>query len=198
MPRRRRIVRATFGKDPIKHAHTIVEVHGQGSPAVLARTLLTSATGDRSLDGSGQTIQDSATTGESCLIGSVTKYLNIIIQSVITNDGFTTNAQGFVEWAIVFSNEVSITPLVTNTGVQTLGVICSRMFRGDCLMTGQFPVGHVQPMVETISLKLPKKCIKTRIGNNVTLFWIYRSNDTTDLESNTIKSTVSCHFKNYN
>jgi len=193
---RKRIYRATKGKDGIKHSATLISVHGNGSNVqemVLAETTV----GDRSLDGSGQTIRESATTGNLVQTSDIIKYINLKIQSTVTQAGEDQFANGFIEWAIVFRREVDIPIPSTNLGTLTLPVIATRMFRGDCLMTGTFPIAFTLPNQTDIMLKLPKKAIKFMIGNQLKLYFIFRSGQSTDLETDTIKTLTSTIFKVY-
>jgi len=199
MPRfRRRIKRVTMGKDPIKQAHTLVTLHGNGSN-VSEFLLYETRTGDRSLDGSAQSTKLGGSTSQVVEISDIIKYVNIVIQTAITEAGQTNqdDTQGWLEWAVVWRNEVSIPIPSTNLGTETIGVLASRMFRGDCLMTGQFPVSVNLPNVQPITIKLPAKAIKQKIGNELTLYFHFRASNSTDLTTDTVKSITSTHFKTY-
>jgi len=196
--RRRRIKRLTMGKDPIKHAHTLVSIHGNGSLVQEFEIILTN-TGDRSLDGSTQVIQAEANTGKNVQISDIVKYVNIIIQSAATAEEEVTEGirNGWIEWALVWRNEVDIPIPATNIGTLTLGVIANRMFRGDCLMSGQFPVAQGLPNIAELKVKLPSKAIKWKIGAELKLYFIFRDAVTTDVQTNTIKTVTSALFKAY-
>jgi len=196
--RRRRVKRMTMGKDPVKHSHTLVQVIGNGSN-VNASTIIITGAGDRSLDGTFKSIQQNATTSDQVSVSDIVKYVNIILQGAITAEGNNgnTSTQGWVEWALVWRDEVFIPIPSTNLGTQTLGDIANQMFRGDCLMTGQFPVSVNLPNVETITVKLPKKAIKWHIGDSLALYTSFRDADTTDLQTDTVKLLNSYHFKVY-
>ncbi len=196
--RRRRIKRQTMGKDPVKHSHSIVSVVGNGS-AVVTLGLIQTGAGDRSTDGAAKAIQSGSNTGKIVAVSDIIKYTNVIIQAAITAEGAqqNSNTQGWVEWALVFRNEQLVSIPSTNIGTQTLGDICSQMFRGDCLMTGQFPVSVNLPNIEVISLKHPKKAIKWSIGSQLVLYTMFRDADTTDLQTDTVKIVKSAHFKVY-
>jgi len=196
--RRRKILRATMGKTPIKHSRTLVTVIGQGS-SVGQLTLIKTNTGDRSLDGTAKVIQEQGSTGDTVQVGEVTKYVNIVLQAAITEEGQTTqnDMQGWIEWAVVWRNEVDIPIPSTKLGTQALQDIAMQMFRGDCLMTGQFPVSVNLPNVQTVTIKLPKKAIKWKLGNELTLRTHFRSSNTTDLDTNTVKLILFHYFKSY-
>ena len=194
--RRRKIKRATMGKEPIKHSLTLVATHGQGS-AVQVQKLLRTFVGDRSLDGSAQTIQSEANTSNMTRVGDVVKYINVLLQSAITDAGVAINSQGWIEWAIVWSNQAAPAIPSTNLGTTNLGVIANRMFRGDCLMTGCFPVSVNLPNTEKIILKLPEKAVKQKIGNELNLFFHYRSATSTDVDTTSTRTISSALYKVY-
>ncbi len=193
---RRRTRRVTLGKEAIKHSHTRVDVIGNGS-AVTTLGLIQTGAGDRSTDGTESTIQNSANTGKILLVSDIVKYINIIIQAATTQAGKTSSTMGWVEWAVVWRNEELVTIPSTNIGTKTLGDIASQMFRGDCIMTGQFPVAEFLPNQTVIPLKLPKKAVKWKIGNQLVLYFLFRDSDVTNLETDTIKVISSAHFKVY-
>ncbi len=187
-----------MGKDAIKHSDTLVQTVGNGSNVsqyVICRT----GVGNRTLDGSVQTIQDSSNTGQFLQVSDIVKYFNIILQAAITEAGSdqNTQTQGWIEWAITWRDESTVNIPSTNLGVKTLGDICTQMFRGDCLMTGQFPVSVNLPNVERILLKVPQKAIKWKIGNELVLNTIFRSAEVTDLSTDTVRLVKSTHFKVY-
>ncbi len=199
MPFRRRIKRQTMGKVAVKHSQTLVSLIGNGSSVTQRGFLFTNA-GDRSADGSGQDIQDKANTTNIVQVGTVVKNVRIELQAAITpagNDG-NTSTQGWIEWAVVWRDEATINIPVNQLGVQTLGDIAQQMFRGDCLLTGNFPVSVNLPNQQTILLKLPKKCTKWNLGDTLLLYMIFRDADTTDLQSDTVKLISSYFFKAYN
>jgi len=194
--RRRRIYRATQGKDGIKVGSSLTTVHGNGSD-VQEFGIISTSTGDRSLDGGTQTTRENANTGGRVQISDIVKYVNLEIKSVVTEDGETAFTNGFIEWAVVWRNEVSIPIPSTNIGTLTLATIATRMFRGDCLMTGSYPMAHTLPNIQNVVIKLPKKAIKQKIGNELTLYFMFRDGNTTDLQTTTIKTITSSMFKVY-
>ncbi len=188
-----------MGKTGIKHSHTLIKVIGNGS-SVSNDILIQTRSGERSVDGSNQSYQTQGNLTTDVMAGDVVKYLNVILQTAVTSDGNdgNTQTQGWVEWALVFANEKETPIPSTNIGLQTLGDICSKMFRGDCLMSGQFPVSVNLPNVETIQLKLPRKASTFKIGSIITLYTMFRDSDITNLQTDTIKLVVSEHYKSYN
>ncbi len=197
--RRRRIKRVTMGKDPIKHSQTAVSTIGGGS--IPGDTILIKTTvGNRSLDGSTDAIQSQANTAINVMVSTIVKYLHLTIKAAVTEEGQTAqnDTQGWIEWAIVFREEVAIPIPSTNTGINTLGDIATKMFRGDCLMTGSFPVSVNLPNQTQIQLKLPKKAVKWRMGAELTLYTLFRSSNVTDLETNSVRLIQDWGFKAYN
>ncbi len=196
--RRKRIIRATMGKEPIKHSHTQVSVIGNGS-IVGQRGLIRTNAGERSADGSPVVIRDSSTTSTLVQVGDVVKYINIVLQTAVTTEGNDpqSQTQGWLEWGLVWRDEITKTIPTTSLGTKTLGDICMQMFRGDCIMTGQFPCSVNLPNVQEIKIKLPKKAIKWHLGDELTLYTIFRDADTTDLQTDTVKLVLSAFFKAY-
>ncbi len=133
------------------------------------------------------------------MVGDVVKYINIVIQSAITEEGQTAqnDTQGWLEWAVVWRAEVDIPIPSTNLGTKTIGDLATAMFRGDCLMTGQFPVSVNLPNVEVIQLKLPKKATVYKLGNVLSLYYAFRSSNVTDLTTDTVRVVNTTKFKAY-
>jgi len=187
-----------MGKDPIKQAHSLVSLVGNGSN-VTEFLLYETRTGDRSVDGSAQSTKLGGSTSQVVEISNIIKYINIIIQGAITEAGQTMqdDTQGWVEWAVTWREQSSQQIPSTNLGTETLGVLASRIFRGNCLMSGQFPVSVNLPNVEKILIKLPKKMVKIKIGDEMILQLHFRSSNSTDLTTDTVKIISSAHFKVY-
>ncbi len=188
-----------MGKEAIKHSTTLVSTIGNGSNAG-AFELITTTAGDRSLDGEPKVIQTEASTGNKVMVGDVVKYVNVILQAAVTEEGQTAqnDTQGWLEWAITWRNEVTVNIPSTNLGTRTLGDIVTSMFRGDCLMTGEFPVSVNLPNVQRVMLKLPKKSIKFKLGCELILHTHFRSSNVTDLNTDTVRLIQSEIFKAYN
>lgn len=188
--------RQTQGKDAVKHSHSAVAVIGNGS-TVSADNIYLTGGGNRSVDGSPKVIQQGANTGATCSVSDVIKYVNIILQGAMSATGVSSNTQGWIEYAVVFRQEIFVAIPTTNLGTKTLGDIASQMFRGDCLWTGQFPISVNQPNVQEVKIKLPKKCNKVHLGDNLILYSIFRDAVITDLQTDTVKLIKSYHFKVY-
>ncbi len=196
MVRRRRIRRQTMGRTAVKHSHTFVGIIGNGS-LVGTDTIYQTGAGDRSLDGSEKAIQSDSTTGAKCAVGDLIKYVTIHLQGAVTQAGEGAFTQGWIEWAVVFRNEVFIPIPTTNLGIQTLGDIATQMFRGDCLMTGCFPTSLNLPNCQDILVKIPDKARVLKLGTNLDIYTIFRDANTTDVATNTVKLINSYNFKVY-
>lgn len=193
--RRRRIIRKTMGKEPIKHSNTIVGNIGNATVNPIVLSLRESTVGARSTTGSVQTIRTSANTDSLCQVGDICKYINITIQASPRVSG-AANA-GWIEWAIVSQTGTWAWPSNTNLGTQTFADVCTKQFRGDCLYTGAIPLGTVQPVVQDVRFKLPPKIIKQLIGGYLHLFAIFRSSSSTDTQTDSTRVVMSCLYKNY-
>jgi len=134
------------------------------------------------------------------MVSTIVKYLNITLQGAVRTSEEPQNedVQGWIEWAVVWRDEVEIPIPVTNIGTKTLMDIAMQMFRGDCLLTGTFSVSHNLPNVANITIKLPKKAIKWRLGDELTLYTIFRAANTTDLTTDTVRLMITHFFKAYN
>ena len=194
--RRKRIIRRTMGKDAIKKSFTLIDNIGNGSPVGVLPAIIVPGRNDA---GGVAVIRDTQNTSTTCNVGDVVKYVNFIIQV-----GARSQAQmedddnnGWLEWAVVFQKENVPSIPTTNLGVKNLGMIAMASFRGDCLMTGQFPVGTTQPMTQEISIKIPKTKVKLQLGSSMILFTIFRSVNVTDLRTDSHRAVVSTFYKNY-
>ncbi len=195
--RHKRIIRRTLGKEPIKKSVTKVDTIGNGSN-VNGITLLFSAS-SRSATGDTTTVRDDQNTGSTANIGDICKYMNICIEAGNRAD-VEPNAEdnnGWLEWAIVYQKETSGFPGNTNLGTQTLGDICAKTFRGNCLLTGCIPVGNTQPIAQDITIKIPKNYIKVQQSSIMQLFYYFRSVNSTDLRTDSLKVILSAMYKLY-
>ncbi len=199
--RHRTRLRQTFGKDPVKHSSTLVDDTGAGVGSFFAHVIYKTDVGQRIVSGAVQSIRQKETTEEEVMIGDIVKYVNICLQcSPRGADPTILNENaGWLEWAVVWQQEATtlIVPTVANIGVLTLGVICSHVFRQNCLMTGCFPIGTRQAMAQDIKIKLPKKCTKILMGSRLTCLCYIRTSKTTDTRTDSHRLIASSHFKSY-
>ncbi len=191
---RRRIVRRTMGKDPIKKSLTVLANVGQGStPAALNVVNVT----ERTSDGASVTIRDSQNISSAANVGDIVKYVHLVIQAANRDANVEPGDAGWLEWAVTFQKETITSIPTTNTGTLTLGVIAQRMFRGDCLMTGQIPVGSIQPITQEIMIKIPKNKVKLQLGSNLQFHTFFRSTDSTDMRTDNVRLVKSAFYKLY-
>jgi len=194
--RRRRIKRATLGKESVKKSGTLIT--SPIGPASPISQLILIDTPVRSTTGSEIAIREGQDTGSSANVGNVIKYVNIHIQSgardaVEPED----DTSGWLEWGIVKYKEIFTLPPNTNLGTNTLGDTLTKQYRGDCLLTGNVPVGGDTPNNAEIMLKLPKNFCKMQLGSQLVMYWHFRSvnNASTAIDLN--MTVVSYNYKLY-
>lgn len=200
MPRHRRIVRRTMGKEGIRKSTTIVANIGQGSATVASLTIATTDVGARTTLGAATTIRDSQTNDNIANVGDIIKYINLCIQvgaRWITGDVATKDDNGWLEYAIIKYNKGVDVPAVTNIGTKTLGDICTKVFRGDCLWTGCMPIGSAQPNTLDIRIKIPKVHVKMQQGSITALYFWFRSVNTADVRTDSHRIIASALYKCY-
>jgi len=191
---RRRIVRRTMGKDPIKKARTVISNQGNGSPPDALQVFTVP---ERSADGGSVTIRDSQNTGTIANVGDICKYVHFVIQAANRDTNVEPGDSGWLEWAITYERESQTVIPSTNIGTITLGTIAQQMFRGDCLMTGQIPIGSIQPITQEIMIKIPKNKVKLQLGSNMQFWTYFRSTDSTDMRTDSIRLVKSLFYKLY-
>lgn len=194
---RRRIRRVTMGKDAIKKSGTLIAGSIGPSSAITAVTLITTPLG-RSSDGTVQTIREDQDTSNICNVGDICKYINIHLQcgardSVEPED----DTSGWLEWGVVKYKEGLINPSNTNLGIQTLGDVLTQTFRGDCLMTGNFPVGGDIPNSIEIVVPVPKQNVKQQLGSRIVIYLHYVSVNNASVAVDLASLRVSWNYKLY-
>ncbi len=193
----RRRVGITRFKTGIQHARTKLVNSGSGSISDTFEVLETSG-GARSLTGTGITIKESATTGEVINVGDIVKYINLFVETgPRNNQGVAQDRTGWLEWAFVCVKESETTVPITTVGTETLGVICTNMFRNECIFTGSIPQGVDIPNYAEIKIKIPKFKQKIRLGDEwrfITYFRAVSSSATGVVETRQVKSFM---FKSY-
>ncbi len=156
----------------------------------------------RDVTGSQQTIRDSANTATLCNVGDVVKYVNICLEAAarelpMENDDASMN-NGWLEWALVYTKEqVQLAVPSTNLGTETVGDICAKMFRGDCLITGCIPVGAYQPIVQDIKIKIPTNKVKLQLGSTLKLISHLRTISAADVRTDSHRYIQSTMYKCY-
>ncbi len=191
---RKKIVRKTMGKEPIKKSSTSLENMGQGSSVGSMQLIVVP---ERSSDGGTTDIRDKQNTSTLANVGDIIKYVHIVLQAGNRDTNVEAGDTGWLEWAVTFEKEKETQIPSTNTGILTLGVIAQRMFRGDCLLTGQIPVGSIQPITQEIMIKIPKNKVKLQVGSTMNLHTLFRSVNSTDVRTDNIRLIKSTFYKLY-
>ncbi len=194
--RRRRIKRQTMGKDPIKKSGTFIAGAIGPASVITAVTLNTTPLG-RDSAGADSTIRDSQTTSNLSNVGDIIKYINIHLQCGARNASPEDDTSGWLEWAIVKYRESVVQPVNTNLGIKTLGDVCTQTFRGDCLLTGNFPVGGDTPNNAEITLKVPKVATKMQLGSAILIYCHFVSTNNASVAEDLASLRVSWNFKAY-
>ena len=181
----------------IAHADTNITTTGGGTAPSKTNVLETEA-GARTLTGAQQVIQDNANTGELCRVGDTVKYVNLFIEAAPRSTATTpAESMGHIEWAFVCVKETETAVPITNLGTVTLGVICNRMYRNECIWTGDFPIGLNQPNSMHAMIKIPRSKQTIRIGDEWRFIHWFRSWDSTNDDLNNVKVVKSWMFKTY-
>ncbi len=192
--------RQTAFLNPIKHASTLVDNTGSGVGSFFGHQIYRTQVGARADTGAVVTIQNSKNTEDFLNVGDVVKYVNICLEACPRGANPTNDNDNcaWLEWAVVWERELNRPPTVANIGVLTLGVVCSHVFRENCLMTGCFPLGTKQAMSQDIKIKLPTRCCKLKMGDRLTCYCYVRTSVTTDARTDSHRLIASSHFKAYN
>ncbi len=183
------------GKLGIAHAGTLLSNIGHGSVPTEFEVLETEA-GTRTLTGASQTITDSRSTAEVVNIGDIVKYINLFIQ-ISSRSSIDEDRQGWLEWAFVCVKESEASIPITNLGVDTLGVCANRMYRNECIYTGNIPCGMAVPNSLDIKIKIPKSKQIIRFGDEWRFYVFWRSNNSADMSTIDMRCVQSFMYKAY-
>ncbi len=182
----------------MQHAGTVVGNAGGGAiPA--EQVILKTAAGARNVTGANQDVTTERDTGNKCNIMDCVKYVNLFIQ-VGSRDGQGSNEddrQGWLEWAFVCVKETETNVPITTLGVQTLGVVCTNMFRNECIYTGCIPVGTKQPNSIPIQIKIPSTKQFLKIGDEWRFITYFRDLRATATETASVRLIKSFIYKGY-
>ncbi len=187
-----RKVRQTRGKLGIKHAASFINNVGSGSIPT-AFTMVEVDAGARTE--THQAIKGNADTDETCEVGDLVKYINAHIQ-VAPRNGAQPDV-GWLEYAVVWQQEDMTKITITNMGTQTLGETATNLFRNDCLWTGNIPTSKTAASSAEMVIKCPKQHLYMKIGGSYILYCYYRSNLSTDVQTDNMRLIQSCNFKAY-
>ncbi len=193
----KRVRRATMGKDPVKKSGTLVASPIGPSSAITEFTLIKVGV-SRSADGSSQTIRENQNTDSLANVGDIVKYINIHIQTG-ARDAIEPedDTSGWLEWGIVKYKESTISPSNSQLGVKTLGDVLTQSFRGDCLLTGNIPIGGDTPNNAEIVLKVPKTMVKMQLGSEIRLYVHMRSVNAASTAVDLATAILSFNYKLY-
>ncbi len=195
--RRKRRVRKTMGKNPVKHTDSAILTTGPGVATNLDRTeLIALDQGSRTTSGATLNLQGNITTDNICQVGDCIKYINVRIAGAGKTDAF--NNSGWVEYAIVKQKETELEIPTTNIGTNTLPDLATKIFRGDCIWTGSFPIANNQPNQVDLHIKLPKEFQRCNLGQRLDLFTYTRSVNSADVTNNTRTIWITTQFIGYN
>ncbi len=192
MPRRFKRRSMSMQKS-VKHSGTFLANVG-ASTVPESLIIVKTSGGPRSDDGAPQTIQSSASTDENCRTGDKVKLVNLHIQCGPRDAAANADKEGWLEWAFVLVRESEKSIPITRLGVQTLGDIATAMYRGECIFTGNFPIGTVQPASQEIILKIPKSKQSIKLGDEWRFVTSFRSTDSTSTSVNAVRLIKSYNY----
>ncbi len=191
--------KATLGLQSVKHSDTDILTIGSASiPSEII--ILDLEGGARTVDGSTKDIAAHFNTASECQVGAVVKFMNIIIQAAVRPfeaDASSNNSLGWCEWAVVMVKRTETSVPITNIGLQTLGDICSKMYRNECILTGCIPMSIRNPNCTNLSIKVPKFKQKLVDGDEWRLYIYYRDVLATAAGLTTSRVVVQRNFKSY-
>ncbi len=193
--RKRGILRT---KSHEKHSDTLVSTIGPGTATVTKLVVRETEQGDRDPTGATDTIQLGRGNNEECNQGDTCKYVNLHMQAGprVVGEGNAIN-NGWLEWAFVCKKASDPEPTTTNTGTNTLGDVCTKYFRNECIYTGNFPIGGQQPNSAEVTIKIPKTKATLRTGDEWALYYIIRTVSATETATNSFRVITSFNYINY-
>ncbi len=175
MPFRRRMKRATLGKEPRIMGKSLLNTLLTNVPEIsqlIVPSEFVSASGT-------DAILADADTKQICSPNSMCKYINIKFE--ISSDQETAPENpGWLEYCLVWFDEQKTAPTVdaditSNITTQTLPDICRNLFRGNCIWFDTFPVATGIPICPTVSIKIPTKFVKQKRGRGLAILSNFRS-----------------------
>ncbi len=182
-----------------QHSGTKVHTIGPGTVITPEHLIRDSEVGARDPAGANDTIQLGRGFGEECNIGDWCKYVNIFIQVAARNifDPILPTHTGWLEYAFCCIKADTAPPTGVNLGTSTLGDVCTKYLRHDCLMTGFVPVGALQPNGVALHIKIPKAKVKLTVGDEWILFLSARTASATETATDTFRVITSFIYRNY-
>ncbi len=190
----RKVRRTLRGKSYEKHSDTLIATIGPGTVAATALLVRDTEQGARDATGATDTIQLGRGNNEECNQGDVCKYVNLSIQAGPREHNVE---MGWIEWAFCLMKNVELPPANTLSGTNTLGDICTKYLRNNCIYTGSIPVGKAQPVTQVIQLKIPRTRQRLVTGDEWFLFVRARTVDVTETATDSYRVILSFNYKNY-
>jgi len=187
--------RTTLGKASEQHSDTKVFTIGPATDPVSEFIIRDTQQGARLPDGDTDTIQLGRGNNEECNVGDTCKYLNVFIEVGPRLEQITST--GWVEWALCMHKQSDAPPGNTNLGTNTLGDVCTKYLRNECILTGSIPVGKAQPNYQEIKVKVPKFKQVLRTGDQYILYLHARTVSATETATNTFRVLCSFIYRNY-
>ncbi len=192
MPRRF-LSRRTSTKKSVKHSGTFLDnVGNSGGPETFI--ILKTGGGPRSIDGSPQTIQSFLSTDEDCKTADIVKLVNLHLQCGPRQNVNASDREGWMEWALILVRENETAMPSTRLGVQTVGDVATNMYRGECIFTGNMPVGGEQPGSQEISLKIPKSKQHIKLGDEWRWVTNFRCTESTSVNTGAVRLIKSYNY----
>lgn len=179
----------------VAHAGTIIANIGSGS-TVGKLIMVETEVGARTTTGGAQSTKSFSSTDETCNIGDLIKYINVNMQIAPRVSG-GTDANGWLEFAVVAKREADADVPNTQIGNLTLGNIAKNMYRNECIWTGFIPCGDSMPNGVQLHIKVPKAKQYLKIGDTIVLFYYWRSNLSTSVLTDSNRFIGSYMYKAY-
>lgn len=196
MARRNNRLKLHQTRSSVQHVDTIVSSVGAASaPATMV--VMDLEAGARPTTGGTTTIQVGQGTNEECNMGAVIKYINLFLQAAPRTAGTVDERNGWIEWALVMCQESDTVVPITLLGTQTLMQVCTNMFGGECIYTGNMPIGSTQPNSKDITLKVPKHKQILKRGDQWRFITSFRDTVVTATETDAIRLVKSFLYKSW-
>ncbi len=195
MPGRRRIVRRTLGKEPRMMSRTLITDDITGTASLIE---IVSPTINAGGVGTGDVLEN-ADTAKIVSPNSIIKYINIRFQSGLRD--VAPRSPGFVEYAVVIFEEQQSLPtldaiITAGMGTQTVGDLCTNLYRGNCIWQGAFAISEQVPGVLDLKIKIPNKWCKMKRGMYIMLVKGAHTVDVSDVTTD-FRTFLQVNYKCY-
>ncbi len=180
----------------VQHSDSLTLLQG-GAKAPDQFEIMQTDVGARTTTGATQNIMSNATTDSTCMVGQIIKFLNLFIQTAPINTATEEDRTGWLEYALVMVKESETKVPITQLGVTTLGDVCTKMFRNECIWTGNVPIGNAQANSVALHIKVPKSKQKIRVGDLWILYLYFRDVRATSSDLDAVRTIASTIYKAY-